>query len=123
MRIQEERSKEKGPFERLNMKIYCTASKGCEEEKELYITALRKLGHEVSADGTDALLKADALFVCLAGEENSDVKADLNLILDKGTPVAYAVENGLEPDISGDPIENRTALDFLTGVEIIDSPT
>ena len=78
------------------MNIYCTTSRGGNAAK--YISALLRLGHRVLDRGTDALLSADALFLCITGADNRDVKADLNLVLDRGIPVAYALEEGAEPD-------------------------
>ena len=78
------------------MKIFCTSSRGGDPER--YIAVLRALGHRVQGDSTEALLGADALFLCISGPDNSGVKADLNLVLDRGTPVAYVLENGAQLD-------------------------
>ena len=78
------------------MKIFCTSSRGGDPER--YIAVLRALGHRVQGDSTEALLGADALFLCISGPDNSGVKADLNLVLDRGTPVAYVLEKGAQLD-------------------------
>lgn len=80
------------------MNIFVTASKGSGDAAAKYIDALRAPGHTVSTEGTDALLAADALFLCIAGEDNAAVKADLNLLLDCGVPVAYVLEGGVTVD-------------------------
>lgn len=80
------------------MDVFVTASKGCGDAAAKYVAALQALGHTARTADMDALLAADALFLCLAGNNNGDVKADLNLLLDRAVPVAYAVEDGAEID-------------------------
>lgn len=80
------------------MDVFVSASKDCDDAAAKYIDTLRALGHTVSTEDTDALLAADALFLCLAGNNNSGVKADLNLLLDRAVPVAYVIEDGAEVD-------------------------
>ncbi len=76
------------------MTVFISASKGCEAAAEKYIRALEAMGHRAAGGSAKDLLASDGLFVLLADGDDSDVKADLNLALDRGLPVAFAEESG-----------------------------
>ena len=81
------------------MIILYSLSGGCEKAAEKYIQVFRDLGQEPARDDICSVSEADAYFVCLAGDDNKKVKDTLNLVLDRKIPVAYCIENDVEPDI------------------------
>ncbi len=79
------------------MNIFCTCSSDV-KTRGSYEDHIGNAGHKVVSGDARALLGADALFICISGKENRDVKEDLNLALDRGLPVAYVIEDGGVPD-------------------------
>ncbi len=79
------------------MNIFCTCSSDV-KTRGSYEDHIGNAGHKVVSGDARALLGADALFICISGKENRDVKEDLNLALDRGLPVAYVIEVGGVPD-------------------------
>lgn len=79
------------------VKIFCTYSSDV-KPRGSYEECIRGAGHEIFTGSARELLNADALFICIAGKENREIKENLNLALDRGLSVAYVIEDGGVPD-------------------------
>ena len=69
------------------MKVFLSASRDC-GQTELAEETLRAAGCEPLSGDTRSLQAAEALLVLLSGTDHARVKADLNLALNRGLPVA-----------------------------------
>lgn len=76
------------------MKIYVTVSRDVPEAAEKYIAYLIENGHEVCRGAASGPDRSDALCLCISGKDNAEVKADLNMALERNLPVAYTMEKG-----------------------------
>lgn len=74
------------------MRIYVSASGDCPGAAQKFIEQIRSFGVEVCFQKTEELTGSDGLFVCVSGTENGDVKAELNMALERKLPVAYVME-------------------------------
>ena len=76
------------------MKIYVTVSRDVPEAAEKYIAYLKENGHEVCRGAASGPDRSDAVCLCISGKDNAEVKADLNMALERNLPVAYTMEKG-----------------------------
>ena len=76
------------------MRIYISYSNGGLEIAEKYAKHIRNSNNDfnVSLDDSSELARADGVLICISGTENSNVKAELNMALDRKLPVAYIRE-------------------------------
>ena len=82
--------------------VFCTASDGGETAITGFKHVLMRLGCNITAYDTSSMIGSDGVFIYLTGSQHHKVKDDLNLILNKGIPVAYVcdedavIDEGLE---------------------------
>ncbi|MCR5432682.1 MAG: leucine-rich repeat domain-containing protein [Lachnospiraceae bacterium] len=79
------------------MKIFYITSADAEPHGA-YEDFIRRAGHDIAPRDADSLLCSDALFICISGRDNREIKENLNLALDREMPVAYVTEETGEAD-------------------------